>query len=793
VLIAYCSDGASYVGLLEVDEENLLLDVVDSEEIMSGETPVSTTISNITLEKIDFVDDATGSTYRHYILAYTDNGNAGKGTVAVLKVESDLIVTEMRTTFDGIANRGTYPETYSTSNISISVYGQLVAVAYTNSLGVSHEDVVEVWIFNGEGGGAGLSLLKSLDLNPGQNIVNLSIKSLNSLNYLVSYVGGNGQGYISFVKFTAMPDLLIEKLDDFILPLEVEEELTGLCLSAITESEAVITFGVLSGGIEKTKVMHIYILNNEIVSGVVNELNESLEGCVYSDKISSNVVLAISNNSSGESVLFLTTLGVEYSISYELNGGVNNESNPETYSVDSPTIVLEEPTKQGYKFLGWYDNTEFTGDAITQIATGSTGDITLYAKWIEIYTITYNGNSEFEGSVPLDETEYTSENNTAIIRGTGSGENELRVTGYVFTEWNTQSDGLGTSYQPGDTLTISSDITLYAIWEICNYTVMFDLNYEGSSPINLYVEYGEEITIPLPTREGYTFAGWWTSPECNTEGDNEMALQGGEIINVPPLGNDGAEVTLYARWEKFFVTFNANGGTGDDYQQGFVENQAQNLADIYTIGFVKNDYVFAGWAEATDSDIVLKDGELTTITEDTTLYAKWISPYTSFTSGTPTSYNFFNSLNGVDSLIRISEDTYFIAYSSEDSKGKAALVTIQDGIISIGTNFVFNDGTTGNITSILIDNTKVLVLYSDGGNNSYGTAVVITMSETNELDLAEQTEFIFKNSSTSQISVEKVGDQNNFVVCFKADNLGLVKILSVDQDGIIFRRATKQS
>lgn len=69
-----------------------------------------------------------------------------------------------------------------------------------------------------------------------------------------------------------------------------------------------------------------------------------------------------------------------YNITYVLNGGTNDSANPTTYRADSATIVLRSPTREGYTFVGWYRDSEFT-DVITQILSGSTGDITLYAKW----------------------------------------------------------------------------------------------------------------------------------------------------------------------------------------------------------------------------------------------------------------------------------------------------------------------------------------------------------------------------------------------------------------------------
>ena len=74
---------------------------------------------------------------------------------------------------------------------------------------------------------------------------------------------------------------------------------------------------------------------------------------------------------------------VSYSISYVMNGGTNNSSNPFEYTGLTETIQLAAPTRSGYTFKGWYVDSVFA-DSITQIAEKSSGDITLYAKWEQI-------------------------------------------------------------------------------------------------------------------------------------------------------------------------------------------------------------------------------------------------------------------------------------------------------------------------------------------------------------------------------------------------------------------------
>ncbi|HEY8390369.1 MAG TPA: InlB B-repeat-containing protein, partial [Clostridia bacterium] len=72
---------------------------------------------------------------------------------------------------------------------------------------------------------------------------------------------------------------------------------------------------------------------------------------------------------------------IDYTITYVLNGGTNNPENITTYQSINATFDLKDPTKEGYVFEGWYLNEDFSGEKVTSIVRGSSGDITLYAKW----------------------------------------------------------------------------------------------------------------------------------------------------------------------------------------------------------------------------------------------------------------------------------------------------------------------------------------------------------------------------------------------------------------------------
>jgi len=86
-----------------------------------------------------------------------------------------------------------------------------------------------------------------------------------------------------------------------------------------------------------------------------------------------------------------------YAISYRLNGGTIAPGNPFEYTIESQKITLIEPTRANYVFGGWYDNSNFNGNQISQISPGSFGNLTLNAKWLSSFDIIYihfseNGN-----------------------------------------------------------------------------------------------------------------------------------------------------------------------------------------------------------------------------------------------------------------------------------------------------------------------------------------------------------------------------------------------------------------
>ena len=114
---------------------------------------------------------------------------------------------------------------------------------------------------------------------------------------------------------------------------------------------------------------------------------------------------------------------IEYNIEYRLNDGAlaDGDSNPTTFTVDTETFTLNNPSKTGYSFSGWMNlNDGSVKDPVT-ITKGSVGNRVYVAQWNEtVYNITYNLNGGSANNVST----YTYTTQVRL--------NEPTKTGYTF-------------------------------------------------------------------------------------------------------------------------------------------------------------------------------------------------------------------------------------------------------------------------------------------------------------------------------------------------------------------------
>lgn len=85
----------------------------------------------------------------------------------------------------------------------------------------------------------------------------------------------------------------------------------------------------------------------------------------------------------GDSIIYARWKKINYTISYNLNGGSNSYLNPKTYSIESSNITFKVPKRKKYVFGGWYTNASLT-NKINGIRHGNIGNKRIYAKWIPV-------------------------------------------------------------------------------------------------------------------------------------------------------------------------------------------------------------------------------------------------------------------------------------------------------------------------------------------------------------------------------------------------------------------------
>jgi uncharacterized repeat protein (TIGR02543 family) len=163
--------------------------------------------------------------------------------------------------------------------------------------------------------------------------------------------------------------------------------------------------------------------------------------------------------------------------------------------------------------------------------------------------VTYNGNENTGGTVPVDPSSPYKAGSTVTVLGTGG----ISRSGYLFIGWNTAADGSGSSYPAASTFTVTGNTVLYAQWTP-SYTVTYSnylSNGGGAPPVDILSPYaaGSTVTVldnnhPYPegplVRAGYTFLGWYPAGFVHA---GTYYVAGNTIVIT-------SDITLLPYWEE---------------------------------------------------------------------------------------------------------------------------------------------------------------------------------------------------------------------------------------------------
>jgi uncharacterized repeat protein (TIGR02543 family) len=305
-----------------------------------------------------------------------------------------------------------------------------------------------------------------------------------------------------------------------------------------------------------------------------------------------------------------------FRVVFAANGGTDVADTTVAYG---GTLGTRPPTREGYQFAGWHDNSALSGAALDLATFTVTSPQTLFAAWApNTYYVAYLPNGEAGGSMPLARHTYNAPQALA--------QNGYYRTGYTFAAWDTEADGGGVRYTAGQevsnlTVVHEDTVRLYAQWEGKRYGLYFFREGGAGGLDSLRVAYGAAVgELPVVTRTGYTFGGWWTNPDS-----------GGEQYVAATVYAKADSTHLYARWSpaRFRITFNAQGGAVSRAEQNIYYRTLIDSLPTAT----REDYIFVGWFTEADGG-----SEYTTTTvypspSNATLYARWVGiDHTSLTN-----------------------------------------------------------------------------------------------------------------------------------------------------------------
>ena len=168
---------------------------------------------------------------------------------------------------------------------------------------------------------------------------------------------------------------------------------------------------------------------------------------------------------------------------------------------------------------------------------------------------------------------------------------------YTFVGWSTNSTATSPMYYAGGGFSTDVDTILYAIWKYNIFTVAFNPNGGNITSTNKNVTEGSPYgSLPVPTRTGYQFDGWFTAASGRTQVSSESTV------------NLTANQTLYAHWQAntYSIRYNANGsvGTMPNSQHTYDAPKALN-----TNTFSKEGFTFIGWKSVVGEDAVFSNRE----------------------------------------------------------------------------------------------------------------------------------------------------------------------------------------
>lgn len=368
----------------------------------------------------------------------------------------------------------------------------------------------------------------------------------------------------------------------------VKEE---LIITALYDINSYDISYLLNGGTLNEAPPNYNVESEDIIIPSPEKIGYSFIGWTTPDSSEPIIDYKISTGSVGNKELTANYEPISYYISYNSSEGQGEMQKQEIIYNKTSKLIKNQFTKEGYTFLGW--STSINGDVIYKdeseiynLSSNDNEEITLYAKW-EIIKLEVKYYDLFGVLLKSETVDY---GNKSVAP------EDPFIDGYTFTGWN-PSVGV-----------IKEDTTYKAQYTTNEYTIKYNLNTgrnDDAKEIKYNVE-SDAITLPTPTRTGYTFLGW--------SGSNGLKPQLEVVIRKGSVGNK----TYKANWTSnpYKVSLNANGGVvEEDYIMISYNSLYGTIPSPSRVG-----YTFEGWYY---NDTLINEDSLQNKEFDHELVAKW--------------------------------------------------------------------------------------------------------------------------------------------------------------------------
>ena len=287
------------------------------------------------------------------------------------------------------------------------------------------------------------------------------------------------------------------------------------------------------------------------------------EGWYENPQFTGNKVEKITKGTTGNKHFYAKWSLESYTIIYDLYGGVQAEDVITSYTIETETFNLPTPTREGYTFNGWFD--VVSHEQVKKIEKGSTGGKIFYAGWTaNTYYVKFNANGG-TGSMSNQTFIY---NNSDMLTA-----NTFTRNGYLFVGWSLSPTSSSIAYNDNVTVSnlspIDGDvINLYAVWRVNQVTLTFNQQGGTGGTESIVAVFNSDLpNISIPTKNGYTFAGYYT--EANGSGTQYYNASGVGTRKLDIVNNP----TLYAHWTinqyNLNISSSVNGNKSTSGHSGF--------------------------------------------------------------------------------------------------------------------------------------------------------------------------------------------------------------------------------